>query len=379
MRARRRPSNLRLLRRRNEGMIVGLGHGSHMLGQNRKRRHSVLSAPRVKVTVAVRTSLRSCRKAGKTRIFAPVRGSFWESRLMSNASNPLLIGDLVRRNAQIAPSAPALVSVDGGVIPWQQLLAQVEQTRATLSAFGLGAGDCVALLLPNGPVLAQTFLSVAACATCAPLNLAYSPDELAFYLRHLGARAIIISEAAPKSTIEVAVRAGITILKLQSGSPPYGMFDLLISESSPDECNAGPVTPDSIALLLHTSGTTASPKLVPLCHDSLLTSAHDTAAWLQLSPGDCCLNIMPLFHIHGLIGGLLSALVGGGSSVCPPDFQPEQFFPLAEGYPGHLVHRCPNHAPCYCQSSVCAPRTHQAPSASIRSLLLSAVAPISAR
>jgi acyl-CoA synthetase (AMP-forming)/AMP-acid ligase II len=143
---------------------------------------------------------------------------------MSKASDPLLIGDLVRRNAQIAPSAPALVSVDGGVIPWQQLLAQVEQTRATLSAFGLGAGDCVALLLPNGPVLAQTFLSVAACATCAPLNLAYSPDELAFYLRHLGARAIIISEAAPKSTIEVAVRAGIKLLKLQSGGPPYGMF-----------------------------------------------------------------------------------------------------------------------------------------------------------
>jgi acyl-CoA synthetase (AMP-forming)/AMP-acid ligase II len=74
---------------------------------------------------------------------------------MNTASGPLLIGDLIRRNAQNAPSAPALVSVDRRGISWQQLLAQVEQTRATLSAFGLGEGDCVALLLPNGPVLAR--------------------------------------------------------------------------------------------------------------------------------------------------------------------------------------------------------------------------------
>jgi oxalate---CoA ligase len=242
---------------------------------------------------------------------------------MSDNSGPLLIGDLIRRNALNAPSAPALVSVDNGVISWQKLHAQVELTRATLSAFGLGDGDCVALLLPNGPVLAQMFLSVAACATCAPLNLAYGSKELAFQLRNLGARAIIISELAPNSTIEVVVRAGIKIFKLKSSG---GIFELFSSEPPPGKCKVGPTIPDSIALLLHTSGTTARPKLVPLRHGSLLTSAYDTAAWLQLSPDDRCLNIMPLFHIHGLIGGLLSALVGGGSSVCPPDFRPDQFF-----------------------------------------------------
>jgi acyl-CoA synthetase (AMP-forming)/AMP-acid ligase II/thioesterase domain-containing protein len=243
---------------------------------------------------------------------------------MSEAPGPLQVGDLIRRNAQNAPSAPALISVDREVIPWQQLLAQVERTRATLSAFGLGDGDCVALLLPNGPLLAQTFLSVVASATCAPLNLAYSSAELAFYLRNLGARAIIISEATPKSTIEVALRAGIKILKIQSDRHPCGMFEL-VGEPSGETNSTRRVTPDSVALLLHTSGTTASPKLVPLRHGSLMTSVHDTAAWLQLAPGDCCLNVMPLFHIHGLIGGLLSALANGGSSVCPPDFQPAQF------------------------------------------------------
>jgi oxalate---CoA ligase len=245
------------------------------------------------------------------------------TNVMSDNSCPLLIGDLIRRNARKAPSAPALVSVDHGVISWQKLHAQVDRTRTILSAFGLGDGDCVALLLPNGPVLAQMFLSVAACATCAPINPHVSPAELAFYLRNLGARAIIISELAPSSTIEVAVRAEIKIFKLKSSG---GIFELFSSEPLPEKCKVRPINSDSVALLLHTSGTTARPKLVPLRHGSLLNSAYDTASWLQLSRDDRCLNIMPLFHIHGLIGGLLSALVGGGSSVCPPDFRPDQFF-----------------------------------------------------
>jgi oxalate---CoA ligase len=244
---------------------------------------------------------------------------------MKRSNDTLQIGDFIRRNAQNTSSAPALVSVDGGFVTWQQLLAQLEKTRASLSLLGLGGGDCVALALPNGPVLAQTFLSVAACATCAPLNLAYNADELAFYLRNVGARAIIISDSTPKPIIDVAAGGGLHVIKIQAASQLYGIFDL-ISDTSPDRRNIGSVTPDSIALLLHTSGTTASPKLVPLSHCSLMASASGTAAWLKLSPGDRCLNVMPLFHIHGLIGGLLSALICGGSSVCPPNFQPGQFF-----------------------------------------------------
>src|SRR5262249_49120362 len=92
--------------------------------------------------------------------------------------------------------------------------------------------------------------------------------------------------------------------------------------------------PDDIALVLHTSGTTSRPKLVPLSHRNLLASAANIRASLQLSPQDCCLNIMPLFHIHGLIGGLLSSLSSGASGVCPPGFFAPEFFGwLADFHP----------------------------------------------
>ncbi|MGF1529038.1 MAG: AMP-binding protein, partial [Candidatus Competibacterales bacterium] len=73
-------------------------------------------------------------------------------------------------------------------------------------------------------------------------------------------------------------------------------------------------TPEHIGLILSTSGTTAKPKAVPLTNANLVISAQRLARWLALTEGDCCLNVMPLFHIHGLICGVLTPLLSGGTS-----------------------------------------------------------------
>jgi acyl-CoA synthetase (AMP-forming)/AMP-acid ligase II/acyl carrier protein len=79
------------------------------------------------------------------------------------------------------------------------------------------------------------------------------------------------------------------------------------------------------ALLLHTSGTTARPKLVPLSQENLVASALNIQGWLKLTQADCCLNIMPLFHIHGLVGALLSSLAGGSGVICSSGFNATRF------------------------------------------------------
>ena len=79
------------------------------------------------------------------------------------------------------------------------------------------------------------------------------------------------------------------------------------------------------ALVLHTSGTTARPKMVPLTQANLVASARNIAGSLGLDASDRCLNVMPLFHIHGLVGALLSTILSGGNFVCTPGFQAPRF------------------------------------------------------
>src|SRR5262249_12680686 len=83
--------------------------------------------------------------------------------------------------------------------------------------------------------------------------------------------------------------------------------------------------PGDEALVLHTSGTTARPKMVPLTQANLAVSARSIAASVGLSVSDRCLNVMPLFHIHGFVGALLSTIVSGGSVACAPGFQAPRF------------------------------------------------------
>ncbi len=88
--------------------------------------------------------------------------------------------------------------------------------------------------------------------------------------------------------------------------------------------------PDDVALVLHTSGTTSRPKIVPLTHRNVCTSARNIATTLALTPDDRCLNVMPLFHIHGLIGALLSSLHAGASVFASPGFNALRFFAWME-------------------------------------------------
>ncbi|HVE65413.1 MAG TPA: MupA/Atu3671 family FMN-dependent luciferase-like monooxygenase, partial [Thermoanaerobaculia bacterium] len=86
--------------------------------------------------------------------------------------------------------------------------------------------------------------------------------------------------------------------------------------------------PEDVALILYTSGMTSRPKAVPLSHRAICMSAHNIALALGLMPRDRCLNVMPLFHAHGLIIAVLSSLTAGGSVVCSPGFSVDEFFAL---------------------------------------------------
>ena len=103
---------------------------------------------------------------------------------------------------------------------------------------------------------------------------------------------------------------------------PAGSFNLSVPFVGAGSAHPAP---EHVALVLHTSGTTSRPKIVPLRHSNLAASAKHISATLALTPSDRSLVIMPLFHIHGLIGALSSSLYAGASVFCPPKYFSRSF------------------------------------------------------
>jgi acyl-CoA synthetase (AMP-forming)/AMP-acid ligase II len=223
------------------------------------------------------------------------------------------------RSAIAAPGLPALSR--------RQLLQQIDATVGVLRGLGIKPNDRVAIVLPNGPEMAVSFLSVASAATAAPLNPAYREEEFDFYLSDLDAKLLIVMAGMESPVRAVAQRRAVPIVELTpTPGGPAGSFSLS-REGRPIQPVAPSFAgPDDVALVLHTSGTTSRPKQVPLSHRNLVASAGHIRATLALQPQDRCMNIMPLFHIHGLIGALLSSMSAEASIFCTPGFNALKFF-----------------------------------------------------
>ena len=219
-------------------------------------------------------------------------------------------------------TVPALVVPDGPELSYRSLRQHVARVADTLASLGVARGDRVAIVLGNGPEAVVAILGAASAAAAAPLNPACTEDELRYYIEDVAARALIVprggGEAARRAwraggpLIEIAIEAGGK-LSLET-SPPIGKRRTATSPG-----------PDDVALVLHSSGTTGRPKRAALRHRNLASSARNTQATYGLSSLDTALCVMPLFHIHGLVGCTLSTFASAGTVVMPVRFNPVGF------------------------------------------------------
>ena len=229
--------------------------------------------------------------------------------------------------------SPAIGAPGRAYLDYAGLREQVDQTVTTLNQMGLGRGDRVGIVLPNGPEMASVFVAIAAGATTAPLNPNYRRKEYDFYLKDLGAKALIVEAGSESEAADSARSLGIKVLELWvPEGARAGEFELLSDTDSQLGATASPglAASDDVALVLHTSGTTSRPKIVPLLHRNVCASAENIRTTLHLIPEDSCLNIMPLFHIHGLMAPVLASLSTGASVACTPGFNALRFFSWLE-------------------------------------------------
>jgi acyl-CoA synthetase (AMP-forming)/AMP-acid ligase II len=222
---------------------------------------------------------------------------------------------------------PAIGAPGRAWLSYGHLRRLSQDVASQLRDFGICAQDRVAIVLPNGPEMATAFVSIAQAAVTAPLNPSYQQQEYKFYLDDLKAKALVVAEGYDGPAVAAANECGVAVLRLQtSDARPAGQFTLAGDlAAQPIAASTGP-SPDQIALILHTSGTTSRPKIVPLLHSNVAASALHICDALALSASDRCMNVMPLFHIHGLIAAVMASLKAGASVWCAPGFDALKFF-----------------------------------------------------
>nr|QGN03529.1 4-coumarate-CoA ligase [Olea europaea] len=231
----------------------------------------------------------------------------------------LTLTGLLKEVAGKFPSRRAISVSDKFNISHARLRELIERAASRLLAAGVKPGDVVALTFPNTVEFVIMFLAVIRVrATAAPLNSAYTFDEFEFYLSDSESKIIITLKEGNKPAEAAASKLNIPhITATLSDANSELTLSSTQPQSKPDSVSKIINDQSDVVLFLHTSGTTSRPKGVPLTQHNLYSSVQNIKSVYKLTESDSTVIVLPLFHVHGLLAGLLSSLGAGGSVALP--------------------------------------------------------------
>ena len=211
---------------------------------------------------------------------------------------------------------------DGSAITYAAFLQTAAQYAGLLTRMGLEPGDRLAVQIAKSP---QALAVYAACAQAGvvflPLNTAYTPDEVSYFVENSGARLVLCDQASADGLAPVAKACGATLETLNADG----------SGSFTDQAKAMPTNfetvardGDDLAAFLYTSGTTGRSKGAMLTQNNLLSNAQVLMAQWRFTSQDVLLHALPIFHTHGLFVASNITLLAGGSMIFLPGFKLDQ-------------------------------------------------------
>jgi malonyl-CoA/methylmalonyl-CoA synthetase len=221
-------------------------------------------------------------------------------------------------------AAPLMMLADGSVVSGTAFLAMVAGQAHALRAAGVGPGDRVAVQVTKSPAALATYgACVALGAVYLPLNTAYTPGEIGYFLGD-ATPAVFICDPARE------VVAGPARVMTMAGDGAGSLAD--VAAEMPQTIAPADRGPDDLAALLYTSGTTGRSKGVMLSQDNLLSNARVLVEAWRFTDADVLLHALPIFHTHGLFAATNVSLLSGGRMIFLPGFDLEtvvRFLPQA--------------------------------------------------
>ncbi|HQY43930.1 MAG TPA: malonyl-CoA synthase [Paracoccaceae bacterium] len=225
-----------------------------------------------------------------------------------------------------ASARPFLILQDRTELSYDAFLRMTAQYAGALQELGLKPGDRIALQLEKSPqMLAVIAAAIAAGVVFLPLNTAYTPAELSYFVTDAGAR-VLLADASRREALEpVAGKAGARLLTLNADGT--GSFADL-ARPMPEDFQPVARAPGDLAAFLYTSGTTGRSKGAMLSHDNLLSNAEVLVKAWQFTADDVLLHALPIFHTHGLFVATNVALLAGCPMIFLPKFEADQVIGL---------------------------------------------------
>jgi len=225
--------------------------------------------------------------------------------------------------------AVAIVTPGERALTYADLGRKVDTIAATLAGAGFGRGARIGIALPDGTDFAIVLLAVCSAATCAPLNAALDEDALVRLLVAMRIDAVIVSEGRDSAAVRACRRASVTLIALRGSAGDQGGSLELVAESMRGSVAIGAPLADDIGLLMHTSGTTGAPKIVPWKQWSVAEAVRNRIELSRIDGSDRCLIAFPL-HSSAGIRRALAGLVSGASIICPGAIAAEATIELLE-------------------------------------------------
>jgi malonyl-CoA/methylmalonyl-CoA synthetase len=233
-------------------------------------------------------------------------------------------------DALLAPhagsDAPFLSLMDGAVVSYRSFLAESARFAHALGDAGLGPGDRLAAQIAKSPeALALYGACLMAGVVFLPLNTAYTPAELDYFIADSGAALVICDGASESALSPVAAARGAALMTLNAdgtGTLPQA------AARRPDAFDPVDRAPDDLAALLYTSGTTGRSKGAMLTQSNLLSNAEALTGIWRFTGEDVLLHALPIFHTHGLFVASNVTLLAGGAMIFLPKFDPDQVISL---------------------------------------------------
>ena len=235
------------------------------------------------------------------------------------------IYEAIKQQARKYPNKPALMAPHGAVLSYEELSNNIDQIKTQLHQAGIRQNSRIAIILPRETSDILINLSVSSYATAAPLSSELSAMEYQYLFRQMKIKALITDSKIAHAAVMAARKLNIKLVTVKKYKK-QGTVELIIP-SGTIKHQVKPVFPGlkDAAFILHTSGTTAQPKIVALTQANIYYGALNIIKALKLTAQDKCLSVMPLYHVHGLMV-MIATIFSGGTFVYTPKFDRNDFF-----------------------------------------------------